>query len=56
MQDEMVRIEMSGVVEQSAHIGDRVIVQVTRQDVDSGMSIDRYPGIARGVEDVEMER
>lgn len=55
MQTEMVRIEMSGVVEQSAHIGERVIVQVTHQNVDSGLSIERIAGIVRGYENVEME-
>jgi hypothetical protein len=56
MQNETVRIEMSGVVEQSAHSGERVTVQVTRQDADSGMSIERFSGIVRGTEDVEMEQ
>jgi hypothetical protein len=55
MQNEMVRIEMSGVVEQSAHSGERVIVQVTRQNVEAGLSVERIAGIVRGYEDVEME-
>ena len=55
MQNEMVRIEMSGVVEQSAHSGERVIVQVTRQNVEAGLSVERIAGIVRGYEDVEIE-
>jgi hypothetical protein len=55
-QDEMVRIEMSGVVEQSAHGGDRVIVQIARQNEDAGMTVERFTGVVRGAGDVEMER
>jgi hypothetical protein len=55
-QDEMVRIEMSGVVEQSARSGDRVIVQIMRQSDDTGMSVERIAGTVRGAGDVEMER
>lgn len=55
-QDEMVRIEMSGVVEQSARNGDRVVVQITRQSEDSGMTVERVSGTVRGPGDVEMER
>jgi hypothetical protein len=54
-QDERVRIEMSGVVEQSARSGDRVLVQVTRRNEDTGMSVERIAGIVRAVGDVEME-
>ena len=55
-QDERVRIEMSGVVEQSARGGERVVVQIARQSEDSGMTVERIGGIVRGAGDVEMER
>jgi flagella basal body P-ring formation protein FlgA len=55
-QDEMVRIEISGVVEQSARSGDRVVVQIMRQNDDTGMSVERIAGTVRGAGDVEMER
>ena len=55
-QDEMVRIEMIGVVEQSARSGDHVVVQITRQSEDSGMTVERVTGTVRGSGDVEMER
>jgi hypothetical protein len=55
-QDEMVRIEMSGVVEQSAHGGDRVVVQIARQNEDAGMTVERIDGVVRGAGDVEMDR
>jgi len=56
MQDEMVRIEMSGVVEQSARGGDRVMVQIMQHSDDVGMTVERIPGIVRSTGDVEMER
>ena len=55
-QDDMVRIEMSGVAEQSAREGERVVVQVTRQSDESGSTVERIEGTVRGVGDVEMER
>jgi hypothetical protein len=56
LQDSTVRIEMSGVAEQSARSGERVLVSVTKQDADEGLTIQRIAGIVRGVGDVEMER
>jgi hypothetical protein len=56
MQDERVRIEMSGVVEQSARGGERVVVQIARQSEDAGMTVERISGVVRGAGDVEMER
>jgi hypothetical protein len=47
---------MSGVVEQSARGGERVVVQIARQSEDSGMTVERIGGIVRGAGDVEMER
>jgi hypothetical protein len=55
-QDERVRIEMSGVVEQSARGGERVVVQIARQSEDAVMTVERISGIVRGAGDVEMER
>jgi flagella basal body P-ring formation protein FlgA len=54
-QDERVRIEISGVVEQSARVGDRVMVQVTRRNEETGMSVERISGIVRAAGDVEMQ-
>ena len=56
MQDESVRIEMSGVAEQSARSGERVTVRITRQTDDAGLAVQRIAGIVRGSGDVEMER
>lgn len=55
-QDAMVRIEMSGVVEQSARTGERVVVRVTRQSDESGLTVERIGGVVRGVGVVERER
>jgi hypothetical protein len=54
-QGERVRIEMSGVVEQSARGGDRVVVRVIRQTDDAGLTVERIAGTVRGAGDVEME-
>jgi hypothetical protein len=54
--DGPVRIEMSGVAEQSARNGTHVIVKITRQSDDAGLTVRRIPGIVRGAGDVEMER
>ncbi|HEV2618910.1 MAG TPA: flagella basal body P-ring formation protein FlgA [Acidobacteriaceae bacterium] len=56
MQDDMVRIEMSGVVERSARKGEHVTVQVTHQNDETGLTVDRVAGIVRGPGEVEMER
>ncbi len=56
MQDGMVRIEMSGVTEQSARVGERVLVRVTRQSDEAGLTVERIGGVVRGAGDVEMER
>lgn len=54
--DAMVHIEMSGIAEQSARVGERVVVRVTRQTDEAGQAIDRIGGIVRGAGDVELER
>jgi hypothetical protein len=56
MQDETVRIETSGVAEQSARSGERVTVRITHQTDDAGLTVQRITGIVRGAGDVEMER
>jgi hypothetical protein len=55
-QNETVRIEMSGVAEQSARNGERVVVRVMRQSAEEGQTVDRIAGTVRGAADVEMER
>ncbi len=56
MEDGPVHIEMSGVAEQSARNGTHVIVRITRQSDDAGLTVQRIPGIVRGAGDVEMQR
>jgi ABC-type transporter Mla MlaB component len=55
-QDKNVRIEMSGVAEESARNGEHVVVRVTRQTDDAGLAVQRIDGTVRGAGDVEMER
>ena len=55
-QTDTVRIEMSGVVEQSAGAGEHVVVRITRQTDDAGLTTQRIDGTVRGAGDVEMER
>jgi len=54
--DGFVRIEMSGVAEQSARNGEHVMVQITRQTDEAGLTVQRIPGIVRGTGNVEMDR
>lgn len=56
LQDDRVRIQMTGVAEQSARSGERVSVQITRQTDDAGLTVQRFTGVVRGPGDVEMER
>jgi len=51
-----VRLEMKGVVEQSAASGEHVVVRITRQSDDAGLTVQRFDGTVRGAGDVEMER
>jgi hypothetical protein len=55
LQDATVRIEMSGVAEQSGRGGDRVIVRISRQTDENGLTVGHFAGIVRGAGDVEME-
>jgi hypothetical protein len=54
MKDNALRIEMTGVVDRSAHQGDHVAVQITRQDDETGLTVQRIPGTVSGMEEVEM--
>jgi Chaperone for flagella basal body P-ring formation len=56
LQDSTVRIEMAGVVERSAHKGEPVMVQITRQSDEAGLMIQRIAGTVSGSGEVEMER
>jgi hypothetical protein len=56
MRDATVHIEMSGVAEQSARSGEHVVVRISQQTEDAGLTVQRIPGIVRGAGDVEMER
>ena len=55
-QDKNVRIEMTGVAEESARDGEHVVVRVTRQTEDANQAVRRIDGTVRGAGDVEMER
>jgi flagella basal body P-ring formation protein FlgA len=55
-QDETVRIEMSGVAEESARGGDHVTVRIMRQGDENGMTVKHITGTVRGAGDVEMEQ
>jgi flagella basal body P-ring formation protein FlgA len=56
MQDATVRIELRGVAEQSARNGERVVVRISHQTEEAGLTIQRIAGLVRGAGDVEMER
>lgn len=56
MQDATVRIEMSGIAEEPARLGERTTVRITRQVEDEGLVVERISGIVRGSGDVEMEQ
>jgi hypothetical protein len=55
-QTQNVRIEMLGVAEQSARIGEHVVILITRQTDDAGLTVQRIDGTVRGAVDVEMQR
>jgi len=55
-QSRNVRIEMLGVAEQSARIGEHVVIRITRRTDDAGLTVQRIDGTVRGAADVEMER
>jgi hypothetical protein len=56
MQGDRVRIEMSGTVERSAHQGEPVVVQITRHDDETGLTVQRVAGTVSGADEVEMEQ
>jgi hypothetical protein len=51
----LVRIEISGVAERAARIGERVSVRVTHITAEGGMSVERISGTVRAAGNVEME-
>ncbi len=55
-QTNTVRIEMSGVAEQSAANGEHVAIRVTRPADDAGLTVQRIDGTVRGAGEVEMQR
>ena len=55
-QAENVRIQMVGVAERSAGVGDRVSVRIERAGLGDGFEVRRMDGIVRGAGDVEIER
>ena len=56
LQDETVRIEMSGVAEQSGPNGERILVRITKQSDEEGLAVQHIAGTVRGAGDVEIER
>jgi hypothetical protein len=56
LHSDVVRIEMNGVAERSARIGDHITVQVTHQSDENGLTEEHIAGIVRGPGEVEMER
>jgi hypothetical protein len=55
-QDANVRIEITGVAEQSARRGERINIRIARQSIDSGLNVQHIAGIVRGAGQVEMDR
>lgn len=53
-QDASSRIEIGGIAEQSARLGERINVRITYQSDDSGIAIQHIAGIVRGANDVEI--
>jgi len=53
-QDAASRIEITGIAEQSARLGERINVRLTRRTEDSGLSIQHIAGIVRSANEVEI--
>ena len=53
-QDAASRIEITGTAEQSAHLGERINVRITRQNEDAGLVVQHIAGIVRAVANVEI--
>jgi hypothetical protein len=53
-QDRSARIEVTGIAEQSAHLGERINVRITHQSDDNGLTIQHISGIVRGTDSVEI--
>jgi flagella basal body P-ring formation protein FlgA len=54
LQDDTVRIEMSGIAEQSARGGEGVLVRILRQTDDAGLTMQQVAGVVRGLGEVEI--
>ncbi|HWB32387.1 MAG TPA: flagella basal body P-ring formation protein FlgA [Acidobacteriaceae bacterium] len=54
-QDANVHIELTGIAEQSARLGERIQVRITNRE-ESGLTTQEIPGVVRGAGDVEMHR
>ncbi|HEY5056788.1 MAG TPA: flagella basal body P-ring formation protein FlgA [Acidobacteriaceae bacterium] len=53
-QDAASRIEIAGIAEQSAHLGEQINVRITHQTEDNGLAIQHIAGIVRAAANVEM--
>jgi hypothetical protein len=53
-QDANSRIEIGGIAEQTARLGERINVRLTHQTDESGIIIQHIAGIVRGADDVEI--
>ena len=53
-QDAASRIEITGIAEQSARLGERINVRLSRQTEESGLRIQHIAGIVRGANEVEI--
>lgn len=53
-QDRSSRIEITGIAEQGARLGERINVRLTHQTDESGIIVQHIAGIVRGVDDVEI--
>jgi len=54
LQDAASRIEITGIAEQSAHLGERINVRITRQTEDTGLAIQHIAGVVRASANVEI--
>jgi flagellar basal body P-ring formation chaperone FlgA len=53
-QDAASRIEITGIAEQSAHLGERINIRITHQTDDSGLVVQHIAGIVRAAGNVEI--
>jgi hypothetical protein len=55
-QDTSARIEINGVAEQSAHLGEHINVRITHQTDENGLTIQHIAGVVRAADSVEMSQ